>query len=200
MNWSKVIVMFFWHYFNYFQITRPKLTTSRYGEDKVLIVLNLFSFSYTSIQYTDKQIGFDILSIKVDKTRKMNGCIEMFVLFCSWPRFDLEGTGDLPTNVAPSTPKHLRNRASQGRRQTLLVQKKRLFKCPFLLQSTSWLTVRFILDYNTFSNFLIKIWSNFADFIKEESFCRQQSFDLAIMYEINEGVFFYKCWVRQYVC
>lgn len=78
-----MIVTFFWHYFNYFQITRPKLTTSRYGEDKVLIVLNLFFFSYTSIQYTDKQIGFDILSIKVDKTREMNGCIEMFVLFCS---------------------------------------------------------------------------------------------------------------------
>lgn len=108
----------------------------------------------------------------------------------SWPRFDLKGTWDLPTNVAPSTPMHLRNRASQGRRQTLLVQKKRLFKCPFLLQSTSWLTVRFLLDYNTSSNFWIKIWSNFADFIKEESFCRQQSFDLAIMYEINEGVFF----------
>lgn len=67
--------------------------------------------------------------------------------------------------------------------------RKRLFKCPFLLQSTSWLTVRFILDYNTFSNFLIKIWSNFADFIKEESFCRQLSFDFAILYEIK-GLFF----------
>lgn len=67
--------------------------------------------------------------------------------------------------------------------------RKRLFKCPFLLQSTSWLTVRFIYDYNTFSNFWIKIWSNFADFIKEESFCRQQFFDFAVMYEINEGVF-----------
>lgn len=191
MNWSKlrcvlkVIAIFYWHYFNYFQITRPKLTTSRYGEDKVLTVLNLKFFIYR-----DKQIGFDILLIKVDKTKKMNGCIEMFILFCSWPRFDLKGTWDLPTNVAPSTPMHLRNRASQGRRQTLLVQKKRLFKCPFLLQSTSWLTVRFLLDYNTSSNFWIKIWSNFADFIKEESFCRQQSFDLAIMYEINEGVFF----------
>lgn len=32
--------------------------------------------------------------------------------------------------------------------------------------------------------------SNLTNFIKEESFCRQQSFDLAIMYEINEGVFF----------
>lgn len=36
----------------------------------------------------------------------------------------------------------------------------------------------------------MKIESDFADFIKKESFCRQQSFDLAIMYEINEGVFF----------
>lgn len=31
--------------------------------------------------------------------------------------------------------------------------------------------------------------SNLTNFIKEESFCRQQSFDLAIMYEINEGMF-----------
>lgn len=35
----------------------------------------------------------------------------------------------------------------------------------------------------------MKIESDFADFIKKESFSRQQSFDLAIMYEINEGVF-----------
>lgn len=31
--------------------------------------------------------------------------------------------------------------------------------------------------------------SNLTNFIKEESFCRQQSFDFAVMYEINEGVF-----------
>lgn len=31
--------------------------------------------------------------------------------------------------------------------------------------------------------------SNLTNFIKEESFCRQQSFDFAILYEIK-GVFF----------